>query len=130
LAVLREKLALKQSDLARIGGVALSSIQSIEGLRLGLSKQLAARISVATGCDLNWLLNGDATDPMPPLAPQLPYPVGDGEEQDYVATINILVDGFCRMFAAARRLDCGAQLRLAWTQSTIEQGLRVLRAEL
>ena len=27
-------------------------------------------------------------------------------------------------------LDCGAQLRLAWPQSTIEQGLRVQRAEL
>src|SRR5271157_1252711 len=27
-------------------------------------------------------------------------------------------------------MDCGAQLRLAWAQSTIEQGLRVLRAEL
>src|SRR5208337_4666690 len=27
-------------------------------------------------------------------------------------------------------LDCGAQLRLAWPKSTIEQGLRVLRAEL
>ena len=27
-------------------------------------------------------------------------------------------------------MDCGAQLRLAWPQSTIEQGLRVLRAEL
>ena len=26
-------------------------------------------------------------------------------------------------------LDCGAQLRLAWPKSTIEQGLRVLRAE-
>jgi hypothetical protein len=28
------------------------------------------------------------------------------------------------------QLDCGAQLRLAWPQSTIEQGFRVLRAEL
>jgi hypothetical protein len=28
------------------------------------------------------------------------------------------------------RLDCGAQLRLAWPQSTIEQGFRALRAEL
>jgi hypothetical protein len=27
-------------------------------------------------------------------------------------------------------MDCGAQLRLAWAQSTIEQGLRVVRAEL
>src|ERR1700738_2361970 len=27
-------------------------------------------------------------------------------------------------------LDCGTQLRLAWPQSAIEQGLRVLRAEL
>ena len=25
-------------------------------------------------------------------------------------------------------MDCGAQLRLAWAQSTIEKGLRVLRA--
>ena len=51
LAILREKLGLRQSDLARIGEVALASIQSIEGNRLKLPKQLAARISAATGAD-------------------------------------------------------------------------------
>ena len=36
-----------------------------------------------------------------------------------------------RTFKITRpHLDCGAQLRLAWPQSAIEQGLRVLRAEL
>ena len=98
LAILREKLGLKQSDLARMGGVALSSIQSIEGLRLPLSRQLAARIAVSTGANLEWLLANDVTVPMPQLAPPLPIPA-DGDEdtaqqQDYAATVNILVDGF------------------------------------
>ena len=45
---------------------------------------------------------------MPPIAPKYPYSV-EGEhtteQQDYAATVNILVDGFCRLFAAARRLE-------------------------
>jgi transcriptional regulator with XRE-family HTH domain len=108
LAILREKLGIKQSDLARMGGVALSSIQSIEANRLGLSKQLAARICVATGADLEWILANDVAVPMPPLTPRLPYRVGDGEgveQQDYAATVDVLIDGFCRLFAAARRLS-------------------------
>jgi transcriptional regulator with XRE-family HTH domain len=107
LAILRVKLGLTQADLARIGGVAISSIQSIEALRLGLSKQLAARIAVNTGADLEWLLANDVDAPIPELAPRLPYRVGNDEgleQQDYTATVDILVDGFCRLFAAARRL--------------------------
>lgn len=113
LAILRKTLSLKQGELAELAGCSVSTIQAIEVNKLQLSRSLAARISVTTGANLEWLLANDVAVPMPPLSPRLPYRVGDSEsveQQDYAATVDILIDAFCRLFAAARRLPPGSRL--------------------
>jgi transcriptional regulator with XRE-family HTH domain len=69
LAVMRRILRLKQSELAALAECSIATIQSIELNRLKLSKGLAARISLATGVNLDWLLENDINQPMPPLEP-------------------------------------------------------------
>jgi transcriptional regulator with XRE-family HTH domain len=73
LAILRDNLSLKQNELAQLAGCSPSTIQSIELNRLAISPSLAARISAATGADLDWLQANDLAKPMPPsraLTPQ------------------------------------------------------------
>jgi transcriptional regulator with XRE-family HTH domain len=65
LAILRDNLSLKQNELAQLAGCSPSTIQSIELNRLAISPSLAARISAATGADLNWLQANDLSKPMP-----------------------------------------------------------------
>jgi DNA-binding XRE family transcriptional regulator len=56
---------LKQSELAELVGCSTVTIQSVEVNRLKLSKSLAARISLQTGADMDWLLANDVNIPMP-----------------------------------------------------------------
>jgi hypothetical protein len=96
---------LKQSELAELVGCSTVTIQSVEVNRLKLSKSLAARISLQTGADMDWLLANDVNIPMPPR----PFFM-DGVTaplQNYVSTICLLMDVFSRLFAAARRLRSG-----------------------
>jgi DNA-binding XRE family transcriptional regulator len=104
LAVLRKNLALRQSELAQMVGCSVQTIQSIEVGRLKLSESLASRIWAATGCDKEWLLRNDLSEPMPPR----PFFIKDAESfglQTYVSTITLLVDVFSRLFAEVRKLE-------------------------
>lgn len=59
LAVLRQILELGQKEMAELAGCSVPTIQSIELGRLKLSEKLAAKISVETGVDLTWLMEGN-----------------------------------------------------------------------
>src|ERR1700730_1143963 len=65
LAVLRKNLSLKQPELAKLVGCSAATIQAIELNKLSLSPGLAARISAATGADLDWLQANDLNRPFP-----------------------------------------------------------------
>jgi transcriptional regulator with XRE-family HTH domain len=67
LALLRASLNLKQTELAELVNCSTATIQSIELNRLALSESLAARISAATGIDLDWLRANDISKPVPPI---------------------------------------------------------------
>ena len=64
LARLRMALGnMTQKELADLAGVARTSIQAIELLKLKLSPGLAHKISSATGINYSWLLDGDPAIP-------------------------------------------------------------------
>src|SRR5258708_3228597 len=88
LAILRANLDLKQSELAQLVGCSLPTIQSIELNRLALSPSLAARISTATGADLDWLRANDLRRPLPPIRA--------------LTVQNKLIQAFTNLFAHAR----------------------------
>jgi transcriptional regulator with XRE-family HTH domain len=67
LARLRKELHQTQAGIAGLLGVSLTTIKSIETLKLALSESLARRIAAVTGADIDWLLDGDLEAPMPPL---------------------------------------------------------------
>ncbi len=102
LAILRKRLSLKQGELAELAGCSISSIQAIEVNKLRLSESLAARISVSTGADLNWLLRNDVNEPMPPIKRLRADPPTDPGNADNVTTV-VLWMIFDRLFAIARR---------------------------
>jgi transcriptional regulator with XRE-family HTH domain len=104
LAILRKNLGLRQPELAEMLGCSVATIQSIEVGRLKLSESLASRISAATGCDRDWLLRNDVSEPMPPR----PFNMANVEStglQTYVYKISFLIDVFSRLFAEVRKLD-------------------------
>ena len=101
LAVLRRALHLTQAELADLARCAAPSIESIEILRLKLSPSLAARIALATGCDLDWLLENDISKPMPPI--RHPGHETDLKDQAHSARILGLQVIFHRLFVAAAR---------------------------
>jgi transcriptional regulator with XRE-family HTH domain len=65
LAILRKSLSLKQGELAELAGCSVSTVQAIEVNKLRLSRSLAARISLQTGADMDWLLANDVSVPIP-----------------------------------------------------------------
>jgi transcriptional regulator with XRE-family HTH domain len=67
LALLRAKLNLKQTELARLANCSVATIQPVELGRLELSESLAGRISAVTGADLDWLRANDLKRPLPPI---------------------------------------------------------------
>ena len=67
LALLRASLNLKQSELADLVDCSTATIQAVELNRLRLSNSLAARISAATGANLDWLRSNDLAQPVPPI---------------------------------------------------------------
>jgi len=67
LALLRDALALKQTELAKMADCSVATVQSVELGRLKLSNALAARIGAATGVDLDWLRANDLNQPVPPI---------------------------------------------------------------
>jgi DNA-binding XRE family transcriptional regulator len=103
LALLRKVLRLKQSDLAKLVGCSAATIQSIEMLRLKLSKRLAARISAATCANVDWLLNNDVNAPMPPIR-KIDVELKPEEQKDD-ATIALLFEVLSRVFSAIRKLE-------------------------
>jgi transcriptional regulator with XRE-family HTH domain len=103
VALLRKALRLKQSDLAALVGCSAATIQSIEMLRLKISKRLAARISAATGVNVDWILNNDINVPMPPI--QQIDPELEPEKQKGDATIALLFEILSRVFSQIRKLE-------------------------
>jgi len=67
LAVLRVRLNLTQTQLAKMIRCSASTIQSIELNRLKLSDSLATKICAVTGVDFDWLTGADPEMPMPAL---------------------------------------------------------------
>jgi transcriptional regulator with XRE-family HTH domain len=61
LAVLRTTIGLTQKEMAEIIGRAARTVQAIELGQLPLSEDLAMLIGQATGVDVGWLLENDAT---------------------------------------------------------------------
>ena len=61
---LRTELGLQQAEFASIFGVTREAIEQIERGVASLSAGLAKCMSIATGIDENWLLEGDAEKPM------------------------------------------------------------------
>jgi len=103
LALLRKALRLKQSDLAALVGCSAATIQSIEMLRLKISKRLAAQISAATGVNVDWILNNNVDVPMPPI--QQIDPELEPEKQKDDATIALLFEILSRVFSQIRKLE-------------------------
>ena len=95
---------MNQADLARLAGCSVSTIQSVELGRLQLSQSLAARISLGTGVNSQWLFANDSSVPMPERL-YFSKGVSSAGLQEYVNTICLLADVFSRLFAVARKLD-------------------------
>jgi transcriptional regulator with XRE-family HTH domain len=87
LAILRRALRLTQTELAELAGCSPPTIQSIELLRLKLPPGLGAKIALATGASLDWLL-GEANQPMPPI--RRLEPEWDPKDQAQACTIAML----------------------------------------
>ena len=68
VAVLRQAIGLGQQQLARRIDVSKSVIQKIELNERTLTGEVAKRIADHTGVELNWLLDGDYTQPPNALA--------------------------------------------------------------
>lgn len=121
LALLRVALNLKQDELAKLAGCSTATIQSIELSRLTLSDSLAARISAATGVDLNWLRANDIKVPVPPI-------------RALVVTTK-LTEAFRKLFAWARLDAKGPEretlaLYIAWELNRLKtEPYRPLRVE-
>jgi transcriptional regulator with XRE-family HTH domain len=99
LVIARKAAGLNQTELAQLAGCSPATIQSIELLRLKLSKGLAARIAQGIGCDLDWLLENDLSKEMPPVRGPEFHPVNQVEG----ATIAALDYLFGRLLAVAVR---------------------------
>jgi transcriptional regulator with XRE-family HTH domain len=104
LAIHRRTLRLNQADLARLAGCSVSTIQSVELGRLQLSQGLAARISLGTGVDGQWLFANNSSVPIPERL-YFSKGVSSAGLQEHVNTICLLADVFSRLFAVARKLD-------------------------
>lgn len=105
LALVRTSLNLKQSELAELAHCSRATVQSIELNRLALSESLAARISAATGVDLDWLRANDLSRPVPPIRALIVQ--------------NKLIEPFRKLFAHARLTVHGSErdalaLYIAW----------------
>lgn len=76
LAVLRTFLGLTQKEMADLAKCSRPTIQAIELGKLKLGKDLAMRISTATACSLETLLDGDPSRPLLSVFKK-PYEVAD-----------------------------------------------------
>jgi len=63
LAVLRRIIGIGQKEMADLVGCSFPTIQAIEYRKLELSERLGEQISIQTGIDVKWLLDGDTSKP-------------------------------------------------------------------
>ena len=75
VSVLRSIIGISAEKFAELIGRSIHTVKSLESGRLGLSEELAIKISVETGVSANWLLAGDPqAQPLidsPPFGPNL-----------------------------------------------------------
>ena len=101
LARLRDTLNLTQSELGRAIGKSAGSIKAVEIGKLALSSKMALLISRLTGCDPQWLLRNDLSEPMPELRRLVTL---NPEDEAHRNTMFLLAELFSRLFACARQL--------------------------
>ena len=112
LARLREHLNITQETLATFIGRSTISIRQIETGRLTLSKRLAAQIELDLGCDKDWLLRNDLSEPMPPLKPSPRKSDPERTETDVEAAQYSLIEEVLDwLFALVARRDKDNQYR-------------------
>jgi len=79
-AVLRSILGITDVEMAELLGCSPSTIHSVESGRLKLSESLALRMSLVTGVDLMWLLDGDTSKPPTCQYQRRPYSRSEFED--------------------------------------------------
>jgi len=107
-AVLRSVLGIKDVEMAELLGCSTSTIHSVESGRLKLSDSLALRISLVTGVNVDWLLDGDTSKPPTTIYHARPYSRAEFEHWLLSKTETLRVD---KMQRAIDIIECFAQLR-------------------
>jgi transcriptional regulator with XRE-family HTH domain len=107
-AVLRSILGIKDVEMAELLGCSTSTIHSVESGRLKLSESLALRMSLVTGVNVDWLLDGDTSKPPTTIYQARPYSRSEFEHWLLSKTETLRVD---KMQRAIDVIECFGQLR-------------------
>jgi DNA-binding XRE family transcriptional regulator len=91
-AVLRSILGIKDVEMAELLGCSTSTIHSVESGRLKLSESLALTMSLVTGVNVMWLLDGDTSKPPTCQYQRRPYSRSEFENWLLSKTETLRVD--------------------------------------